>query len=166
MEEKVILRPATPDDLEAILALQQTAPGAASWQPADYANAFADAAGLCLLAEDPVRARAAGFLVGRLAADEAEILNLAVAPGYRRQGIGRRLVAEALAVARQRGAGKCWLEVRAANRAARDFYRALGFAETSRRRGYYRDPEDDGVVCLRLLAAGPAGVSLQGEPAP
>jgi len=75
-------------------------------------------------------------------------------------------VAEALAVARQRGAGKCWLEVRAANRAARDFYRALGFAETSRRRGYYRDPEDDGVVCLRLLAAGPAGVSLQGEPAP
>jgi len=99
VEEKVILRPATPDDLEAILALQQTAPGAASWQPADYANAFADAAGLCLLAEDSVRARVAGFLVGRLAADEAEILNLAVAPGYRRQGIGRRLVAEALAVA-------------------------------------------------------------------
>ncbi len=162
MEEKVILRAATPGDLEAILALQQTAPGAAAWQPADYASAFGDAAGLCLLAEDSERGRAAGFLVGRLAADEAEILNLAVAPSYRRRGIGRRLVAEALAVARGRGAGKCWLEVRAANRAARDFYHTLGFTENSRRRGYYRDPEDDAVVCLRFLTA----ARLPGGPAP
>jgi ribosomal-protein-alanine N-acetyltransferase len=157
VEAEVTLRAATPGDLEAILSLQQAAPGAAAWQPADYASAFADAAGLRLLAEDSVSGRAAGFLVGRLAADEAEILNLAVAPEYRRRGIGRRLVAETLAVARQRGARQCWLEVRAANRTARDFYRALGFAETSRRRGYYRNPEDDAVVCLRpLTAAEPA----------
>ena len=157
MEGKVVLRGATPDDLEAILALQRASPGAAQWEPADYASAFADEAALCLLAEDPVGEQVAGFLVGRLIAEEAEILNLAVAHGYRRRGLGRRLVAEALAVAQARGARQCWLEVRAANQAARDFYRALGFAENSRRRGYYRDPEDDAVVCVRrLAAAGPA----------
>lgn len=157
MEGKVILRGGTPDDLETILALQRASPGAAQWEPADYASAFADEAGLCLLAEDPVWERVVGFLVGRLLADEAEILNLAVAHGYRRRGLGRRLVAEALALAQSRGARQCWLEVRAANQAARDFYRALGFAENARRRRYYRDPEDDAVVCVRqLVAAGPA----------
>jgi ribosomal-protein-alanine N-acetyltransferase len=72
--------------------------------------------------------------------------------------LGRRLVAEALARGQARGARQCWLEVRASNQAAIEFYRALGFQERTRRRNYYREPEEDAVVCARRLtdAAGPA----------
>jgi len=156
VEGKIALRAAAPDDLESILTIQRASSGAASWSTDDYTAAFADEAAVCLLAEDPVWERAAGFLVGRTVADEMEILNLAVGRDYRRQGIGRRLVGEALARAQARGARTCWLEVRAANRAAREFYQALGFREENRRRGYYRDPVDDAVVCVRrLLPVGP-----------
>ena len=167
MEGKIALRVAARDDLASILAIQRASPGAAAWSADDYAAAFADDAALCLLAEDTLWERAAGFLVSRSVADEMEILNLAVADGYRRQGLGRRLVGEALARAQGRGARTCWLEVRAGNRTARLFYRALGFREESRRRRYYRDPEDDAVVCVRRLPpAGPPTTSRPGESAP
>lgn len=153
MEREVILRAATPHDIEAILAVQRASPGAGAWEATDYGDALSDEGTFCLLAEDQGREGVAGFLVGRTIADELEILNLAVARDFRRRGIGRRLVADALERAQGHGVGKCWLEVRAANRAAREFYRALGFAENSRRRRYYRDPEDDAIVCVRQLAA-------------
>lgn len=157
MERKITLRNATPDDVEAILAVEQDSPEAAGWEAADYVSALADQQTLCLVAEDRVWERVTGFLLGRMVADELEILNLAVRRDYRRQGIGRRLLGETLARAQFESARKCWLEVRAANQAARDFYRALGFSEGSRRRRYYRNPEDDAVVCVRrLAAAGPA----------
>lgn len=153
MEREVVLRAAVRADIEEILALQQAAPGAAVWESSDYASALADTGTLCLLAVDRPGRRVAAFLVGRILGDEVEILNLAVGSDYRRQGIGRGLVSDALARAQAQGARQCWLEVRAANQPARDFYRALGFSETSWRRGYYREPVDDAVVCVRLLAA-------------
>lgn len=156
METEIVLRTATPADLEALLELQRACPSAAAWGVADYRHAFADAAAVCLLEEDSAQKRPAGFLVGCIAADELEILNLAVHGDYRRQGLGRRLVGEALARARERGVRRCWLEVRAANQEAREFYRALGFTESGRRRRYYRNPEDDAVICTRRLETGAA----------
>ena len=156
MERPVTLRAAALEDIESLLALQQGSPGAAPWSPADYESLLSADTTICFLAEDegdePV-----GFVLTRLAADEMEILNLAVAPATRRCGLGRRLVAEALARGRARGAVKCWLEVRASNQPALAFYLALGFREHSRRRAYYRDPVEDAVLCLRLLtcASGP-----------
>ncbi|MGH8246154.1 MAG: ribosomal protein S18-alanine N-acetyltransferase, partial [Gammaproteobacteria bacterium] len=125
---------------------------------ADYESLLSVDTTSCLLAEDEDKDEPVGFVLARLAADEMEILNLVVAPEWRRRGLGRRLVAEALGRGRARGAEKCWLEVRASNRAALDFYRALGFREQSRRRDYYRDPVEDAVVCVHHLtaAAGPA----------
>ncbi len=94
-----------------------------------------------------------GFLFGRVAADEAELLTLAVAPEARRQGIGRRLVEGFVAEAARRGARTAFLEVSAGNVAGLTLYRACGFAETGRRRGYYRGPEGavDAVVMGRAL---------------
>ncbi|MBI4467070.1 MAG: ribosomal protein S18-alanine N-acetyltransferase [Acidobacteria bacterium] len=157
MERKIVLRNATAEDVESILDVQHASAGAGAWELGDYASALADGGIFCLLAEDRVGERVVGFLVGRTVPGEFEILNLAVKNEYRRQGIGRRLLGEALARAHGQGARRCWLEVRASNQPARDFYRALGFAESARRQRYYRDPEDDAVVCLRQwVAAGPA----------
>ncbi|MDO9503152.1 GNAT family N-acetyltransferase, partial [Falsiroseomonas sp.] len=66
----------------------------------------------------------AGFVLARVAADEAEILTLAVVPGARRAGLGSALLAEAMAGARARGAAALFLEVSDRNQAARGLYAA------------------------------------------
>jgi ribosomal-protein-alanine N-acetyltransferase len=96
----------------------------------------------------------AGYVVAHDAADEGEILNLAVAPAQLRRGVGRALVEEALAVLAGRGVSEVFLEVREGNGAARALYGALGFREVGRRARYYRRPVEDAVV---LRAAIPAG---------
>lgn len=157
MERSVTLRDAALEEAEALVALQQDSPGAAAWSAADYESLLSADTTVCLLAEDEDNDEPVGFVLARLAADEMEILNLAVASTQRRRGLGRRLVAEALGRGRTRGVEKCWLEVRASNQAALAFYRTLGFRQQSRRRAYYRDPVEDAVVCARPLtsAAGP-----------
>lgn len=157
MEREVTLRLATPDDLEAILEVQRQAPGAAAWSEGDYGNLLPADGTLCLVGEDTAQQRVVGFLLARTAADEMEVLNLAVAPPHRRQGIARRLLGEALARGHAQGVRQFWLELRASNHAALTFYQASGFVETRRRRNYYRDPEEDAIICVCRLAV--AGVS-------
>lgn len=88
----------------------------------------------------------AGFVLARVAADEAEILTLAVAPDARRQGIGAALLAEAMAGAVVRGAGAMFLEVSDRNAAARALYAAAGFLSVGRRKRYYGDGADALVI--------------------
>lgn len=96
-----------------------------------------------------------GFLIGRALAGEAEILTLAVAPAARRSGIASRLVAAFLDRAGRDGATRAFLEVAADNAPARALYAGAGFAETGRRRRYYRHPDgtlSDALVLARPLA--------------
>jgi len=95
----------------------------------------------------------AGYVVAQDAADEGEILNLAVVPARHRGGVGRALVEGALAALAARGVTRVFLEVRESNGAARALYAALGFQEVGRRTRYYRRPVEDAIV---LRAAIPA----------
>jgi [ribosomal protein S18]-alanine N-acetyltransferase len=129
------LRDATPDDLAAIASIQAAAPEASAWEPASYLNYH------CTVAV--IENRAAGFLVSRaLAEGEREILNVAVAPGDRRAGIGRALVVAEIA----RGRGTWFLEVRESNRAAISLYKGVGFEIAGRRPGYYHAPPEAAIV--------------------
>lgn len=92
---------------------------------------------------------AQGFLIGRVVADEAELLTLAVDPGARRQGIGGALVAEFLATARRLGAARAFLEVAEDNRPALTLYHRAGFANAGLRRAYYH--RDDGPALDALV---------------
>ncbi len=97
---------------------------------------------------------AVGSAVVRLVAGEGEILRLAVADAYRRQGIATRLlqvVMSAIADACPRGV---YLEVRDSNVAARRLYERGGFVECGRRRGYYRSPREDAVLMRWRPATG------------
>ena len=131
----MIIRAATEQDLPAIAEIQASAADAAQWKPGDYLSYE------CRVAErdDLVL----GFLVVRAVAErEWEILNLAVAPGVRRQGIGRQLLSDAL----ERHTGECFLEVRESNEAARRFYERLGFRTVTRRLQYYANPPETAIV--------------------
>jgi ribosomal-protein-alanine N-acetyltransferase len=97
------------------------------------------------LLDSPVRT-IAGFIVFWLVKDEMHILNLAVAPALRRQGIARKLVRAAIRLAYRKGAARAFLEVRTSNAAAQKLYSGLGFAGTSVRRDYYDSPVEDAVV--------------------
>jgi [ribosomal protein S18]-alanine N-acetyltransferase len=91
----------------------------------------------------------AGYVVALDAADEGEILNLAVAPGGRRRGLGRALVLEVLDALAGRGVRRVYLEVRESNAPARALYAAHGFTEVGRRKQYYRRPVEDAIVLRR-----------------
>ncbi len=93
----------------------------------------------------------AGYIVALDAADEGEILNLAVAPAGRRNGLGRALVQHILEALTARGVRQVYLEVRESNAPARALYAAHGFKEVARRTQYYRRPVEDAIV-LRLDA--------------
>lgn len=91
-----------------------------------------------------------GMVLARTAADEAEVLTLAVDPDARRRGVGRALLDQALATAWDRGAGSMFLEVAADNAAALALYAAAGFDPIGRRPGYYSGGRD--AIVLRRLA--------------
>ena len=78
-----------------------------------------------------------GFALFRLVGTEGELLLLAVAPRYRRRGIGWALLHQFLAAARSTGVSRVHLEVRDGNPAV-DMYHAAGFSAAGRRRKYYR----------------------------
>ena len=84
-------------------------------------------------------------------ATEGELGNIAVAPAWRRRGIGRWLLDWALEKAYERGAVRIFLEVRASNRLAQELYESRGFLQVGLRRRYYRAPTEDArVMCLDL----------------
>ncbi len=102
----------------------------------------------CLLARDDH-----GFALARVAADDAEILTIAVRPDARRRGIGRRLLAELERAARSAGALTLFLEVAGNNAAAVNLYESAGFTCTGRRPRYYR--QRDGRRADALILAKP-----------
>jgi len=129
------VRFATAADLPAIARIQAASPTASQWDPAGYLDYH------CLLAEEG--GVTLGFIVIRpVAADEYEVLNLAVDPSMRRRGVARRLLEDALA---QRH-GAWFLEVRESNSGAIGFYAALGFQRAGRRADYYHDPLEAAIV--------------------
>jgi ribosomal-protein-alanine N-acetyltransferase len=100
------------------------------------------------------RLSAAGFILYRFAAEEAEILSVAVAPDYRRRGIGRQLIEEMLRHSYREGAHDIHLEVEDTNAAAIALYRGVEFRESGRRSGYYRQGRETpggALVMLRQL---------------
>lgn len=82
-----------------------------------------------------------GFAMGRVIADEAELLTLATDPAHRRQGLGRAMLAAYEQEARARGAARSFLEVAADNTGAIALYHSAGYGRDGVRPGYYHMPQ-------------------------
>jgi ribosomal-protein-alanine N-acetyltransferase len=98
----------------------------------------------CWVAE--MDGRVVGLLVLWMIVDEAHIASLATHPEFRRQGIAKQLLVEALDNAYSEGARTAFLEVRAGNDAARRMYQKFGFEEVGRRERYYKDNNEDAIL--------------------
>jgi len=90
--------------------------------------------------------RIIAMLVLWMIVDEAHIATIATHPDFRKQGIGERILTEALWAARAEGAHKALLEVRAGNEAAQAMYRKFGFEVAGRRPRYYKDNGEDAIL--------------------
>lgn len=145
----VIIRAPGPDDLEAIVAIEQ-ASFSDAWEPESFRSLVAPPAEHCRVA---VReGTVLGYWVGSRIDDEAELANFAVDPSLRRSGVGTQLLEDFLIHVGALGSTTVFLEVRASNTAALALYRRYGFVELTRRKGYYRKPEEDAVVMARRPA--------------
>lgn len=91
-----------------------------------------------------------GYLLVWLVADEVHVLSVATSLSMRRKGLGRALMWQAIATARERKSELILLEVRRSDRAAIGLYRSLGFRATAIRTGYYADREDAVEMALVL----------------
>lgn len=147
------VRPATWEDLPALAALER-ASFDSPWSQDLLRLELVEQASV-LLVKDRVDGGLAGYAAFRVAADEAELLRTAVAPGERRRGIARVLVEAGLRAVAERGARCCFLEVRPRNAAAVALYRSLGFRDAGRREGYYSDGSDALVMVRRGLPPPP-----------
>jgi ribosomal-protein-alanine acetyltransferase len=138
LEPPVRIREARPRDLPALERIEVASPEAAMWNPREYLRYP------CRVAE--LEGEVVGFIVWRVTPpDEGEILNLAVWPEHRRQGIATRLLKSVL-----RQPGISWyLEVRESNLPARRLYEKLGFRPVGRRPSYYQDTGEAAVVMRR-----------------
>jgi ribosomal-protein-alanine N-acetyltransferase len=142
--------PITPELLDAVLAVEQTA-YAHPWSRANFIDTLSAGYQAQLLRAGET---VLGYFVAMKGVDEVHLLNITVAPAYQGQGWARVML-EALGVwARGQGAGWLWLEGRVGNLRALQVYEAHGFRRVGQRKGYYPaaagQREDAIVMSLQL----------------
>lgn len=138
------MTPCRKEDLPQIQGILDASPEAAAWSAGSLWGTLQSYPSYFLIGWQGEGI--AGFIAARRVVDEAEILNLAVKPEYRRRGVGCALVKALLEVLARESVLQVFLEVRESNAGAIRFYQALGFREVGKRRGYYREPEEAALI--------------------
>ncbi len=126
----------------------------APWDGTAFLNLLNHPGSTAFLARVGTPPETVGFILGQLAADEAEILTLGVGKDSQRHGIGRRLVEALARAAKKAEARRLFLEVAADNIPALVLYKKLGFQEVGRRKGYYQRagaPSEDALTLALTL---------------
>ena len=157
------MRAMTPADVDAVLSIEQ-AVQAYPWTRGNFIDALSNGYMCCVAEEflagrpDEAGGEISGYAVLMPALEEAELLNIGVAAGRQRKGLGRAMLREMLDAARKKNMRRVFLEVRPSNTAAIALYRSAGFAEVGVRRGYYQNAsgsEDALVMACELTQHSP-----------
>lgn len=141
---KILLQSASLTHLPGIMALENAC-FSDPWSEDSFKGSLENPLSRLTLAVDEA-GEVLGYVLLSVAADEGEILNIAVSPLHRRMGIGQMLLANALDEARRRGAENCYLEVRASNESAIRLYTRSGFSAVGLRKHYYTKPKEDALI--------------------
>jgi ribosomal-protein-alanine N-acetyltransferase len=132
-----------PDDLEDVLQIER-ASFDSPWERRQFAEQLRRENTRCYVAVE--RMRIVGYAALRFQRDTAQLLNLAVHPGWRRRGIGREFIDFLLDVARLRESRSIELKIRETNLDGQIFLRALGFHASGVLRGHFEDTQEDAYL--------------------
>ncbi|MCU1474908.1 ribosomal protein S18-alanine N-acetyltransferase [Amnibacterium sp.] len=143
------LRPATPGDLDGIMAIETASFPTDAWSRSSMAATLADRDTATVVASEVDALLGYAAVLAPRGAGDADVLTIAVAEAARGRGFGRALLERLLEEATARGAVRVFLEVRADNPVATALYVSAGFAPIGRRRHYYQ-PDDVDAVVMRL----------------
>ena len=87
-----------------------------------------------------------GYIGSQSSIDETDVMNVAVHPDWRRQGIAENLIGQLIQELKNRSSHALMLEVRASNAPAIALYEKLGFRQVGLRKNYYRNPKEDALI--------------------
>jgi ribosomal-protein-alanine N-acetyltransferase len=146
-----VIRAATPADVDAVVALEQSTQGEDAWSESLVRDGIEGGLPTISYLVGLVEDRVAGYAVASYAGDIAELQRIGVADDVRRHGIATALLDAVVAQAPGTGANRLLLEVREDNAGALAFYAARGFVEIDRRPRYYRDGAAATVLRRPLL---------------
>jgi ribosomal-protein-alanine N-acetyltransferase len=135
-------------DLNAIERIER-ASYPTPWSRSMFAGELAKPSSLSLGAFEPETGELVGYLVISRYVDAWHVMNVAVAPERRRQGIARMLLEHLFEVTASDERRGYTLEVRVSNEGAIKLYEALGFVARGVRRGYYTDNREDALIMWR-----------------
>ena len=126
------------------------------WSRSMFAGELAKPSSICLGAVDAESDELVGYLIISRYVDARHVMNIAVAPEYRRKGIARRLMERLFEVTARDARRGYTLEVRVSNEAAIRLYEELGFRARGVRRGYYTDNREDALIMWKDPVREPA----------
>ena len=135
-------------DLNAIELIERTS-YPTPWSRSMFAGELAKPSSICLGAVDVEQEELVGYLIISRYVDAWHVMNIAVAPDYRRRGIARSLMERLFEVTARDARRGYTLEVRVSNEAAIRLYEELGFKTRGIRRGYYTDNREDALIMWR-----------------
>ena len=134
-----------PEQIGAVKALLDTCFGTSAWTEESIRSQLEKHDSRSMVAVDD------GMVVGYLAyeqiIDEGSIVEIAVHPAYRRQGIARKLIEEAV---EDNSPKEIYLEVRESNLPALGLYESLGFTQIGVRKAYYDNPKENAIIMRKL----------------
>ena len=125
--------------------------GSAAWSEKSIASELNNALSLWIVAVE--EEKVLGYVGSQTVMGETDMMNIAVHPDYRRQGIDEALVVSLVEALKEKGNHSLMLEVRTSNEPARKLYEKLGFTQVGLRKNYYRNPREDACI-LRLEFGG------------
>lgn len=143
----VTLRPATSEDLDAIMAIEDATFPSDAWHRNTMQRELESRVNRYYVAELDGEVIAYGG--SRIVGCDADVQTIAVAADNRGQGLGRALMEQLMQAARDEGALQMFLEVRADNEPAAALYESLGFEQIDTRYGYYQPEGVDAIVMMK-----------------
>ena len=140
----MIITKMTEKHVAQVAELEKICFGSAAWSEKSIASELENALSLWIVAVEDEQVL--GYVGSQTVIDETDMMNIAVHPDYRRQGIARELVAQLVEELKLRQSRCLTLEVRASNEPAKKLYKMLDFGEIGIRKNYYRNPKEDALI--------------------
>lgn len=144
----MIIRTMRLEDVSAIAKLEQIC-FSDPWSETSIKSELNNPLSYWLVADD--NGTIAGYVGSQSVLDSADMMNIAVAPEYRRRGVGRMLINNLISYLREQKVIALLLEVRVSNMAAISLYQKFGFEQVGRRPRYYHNPREDALIFRKGL---------------